>query len=80
MVIIYTQSFESKLAKLNKKSVRVKMPDYALDRWKKSQLYSYSELVDIQNRPNRQPLFYMYSKHQIDIKNFVTYLLTEAEF
>lgn len=80
IVIIYTQSFESKLTKLNKKSVRVNMPDYALDRWRKSTLYSYSELVNIQNHPNYQPLFYMYSKHKIDIKDFMTYLLTEAKF
>lgn len=80
IVIINTSSFESKLKKLNKKAVYVKMPDYALDRWNHSCLYSYSELVNIDDHSNSREVFYMYSKHKVDTKDLVSYLLLEANF
>lgn len=79
VAIICTESFVSKLKKLNKKAVYVEMPDYALERWKHSNIYSYSELVDIQNNSNYKTVFYLYSKHKVNTKDLVTYLLTEAD-
>lgn len=84
IVIINTTSFVSKMRKLNKKAVYVEMPDYAPEGWNHSRLYSYSELVDVEdgNKGSKKPgkMFYMYSKWEIDVKDFVTYLLDEADF
>lgn len=79
-VIINAKSFESKMKKLNKKAVYVKMPDYALESWNQSELYPYSELVKIEDRSNSKVVFYMYSKHEVDVKGLMQYLLVEAEF
>lgn len=40
----------------------------------------YSESVEIESKSQSDKIFYMYSKHRIDIKDFVTYLLVEADF
>lgn len=82
IVIINTTSFESRMKKLNKKAVYVEMPDYALDSWKHRTLYSYSDLVDInrENGNSKKTIFYMYSKHRINVKEFITYLLQKADF
>lgn len=80
IVIINAKSFESKMKKLYKKAVYVKMPDYALPRWNHTELYSYSELVRIEERSNSKIVFYMYSKHEVDIKDLMQYLLIEAEY
>lgn len=82
IVIINTTSFESRMKKLNKKSVYVEMPDYAPDSWKHHTLYSYSDLVDVDQKGEnaKNTLFYMYSKHRINVKDFITYLLQEADY
>lgn len=84
IVIINAISFVSKMRKLNKKNVYVEMPEYAPDSFKHVPLYSYSELVDVENgnkdKMRIDKMFYMYSKHKnIDVKDFVTYLLDEAD-
>ncbi len=80
IVIINTSSFVSKMRKLNKKNVYVEMPEYAPDSFAHSPLYSYSELVDVENgNKENTKMFYMYSKCKINVKDFVSYLLDEAE-
>lgn len=83
IVIINTTSFVSKMRKLNKKNVYVEMPEYAPDSYGLSSLYSYSDLVDVENgnkeKARPEKMFYIYSKWKINIKDFVTYLLDKAE-
>lgn len=80
IVIISTTGFESKMKKLNRKDVYVEMPDYALDKWNHSRLYSYSDLVKIKEDSENKPIFYFYSKNKVNTKELVTFLLTEAVF
>ena len=83
IVIINTTSFVSKMRKLNKKNVYVEMPEYAPDSYGLPPLYSYSDLVDVENgnkeKARPEKMFYIYSKWKINIKDFVTYLLDKAE-
>lgn len=81
MVIFSAAAFESKMEKLNGSDIYVEMPDYALDTWNCTKLYQYSELVKIpDSNSSIEDIFYFYSKERLDVKEFVTFLLTEAVF
>lgn len=81
LVILHSAGFESKMKKLSGENVYVEMPDYALDRWNCSGLYKYSDLVTIPVESTKsEDIFYFYSKENIDTKDFVSFLLTEAVF
>lgn len=78
IVIITTRSFASKMKKLNASSVQVMMPNYNVISEK--YIYKYSDLFAVEDTSADKMIFYMYSHHRIDTKDFVKYLFERAEF
>lgn len=78
IAIISTTSFETKLGKLKRKNFLVEMPDYKLDGWNQNEnLYSYADLVSIEESKGH-PMFYLYSKQNIDVKKLINFLFNQA--
>ena len=78
IAILTTRSFSSKMKKLNANSLQVEMPDYNFREEQK--IYSYSDLFQIDDTSTDKMIFYIYSHHEIDIKDFLSYLFDEADF
>jgi len=78
IAILTARSFSSKIKKLNKNSVNVLMPDY--NPYEERRIYSYSELVNVEDTSSDKMIFYIYSKHDVDTKHFITYLFNEGKF
>ena len=78
IAILTTRSFSSKMKKLNANSLQVEMPDNDIRDHQK--IYSYSDLFQIDDTSTDKMIFYIYSHHEIDANDFLSYLFDEAEF
>lgn len=78
IVILTTKGYASKIKKLDTTLVNVLMPNYSVDEDK--YIYAYSELFQIEDSSSAKDIFYIYSKYDIDTRDFLSYLFNEGKF
>lgn len=76
IAILTARSFASKIKKLNTNSLQVVMPAHLSDRT----LYEYSKLLHVEDSSSDKVIFYLYSHHRIEAKDFIDFLFEKAKF